>query len=146
MLGRMLWWRIKDLYAEFTDPRLYRLKGVPSFWAGWCAGWVRGTIWGVPLVSAAYLVAVSCTPAQAWQAVTGVASLVQAADQMHDMANEAAEQDTPEASHEILEEQLPEVLQAIDEALAELCAPEGLLEPEDKVCRHYRAYKADPED
>lgn len=86
----------------------------------------------------------SCGPATAGT-ITKIGHLLNAASALQALAEQAADQDgTPEAG-QLLGQELPKALEHLDVALGELCAPGGPLPDEHKVCRHYHAYKADPQ-
>lgn len=138
----MIQW-LRDWYLELTDPGLEGAwKRHPPFWRGCLAGWSRATIWGLPLLL--LVVSMSCASGAANGTLTKIGHLLRAATALQELAENAADQDGTPAADQILTEQLPLALEQLDKALAELCAPGGPLPPADKVCVHYRAYKADP--
>ena len=83
---------------------------------------------------------VACTPAQlaTTDRLLGAANLLQ---DMAQRASEAADKQDRASALEVA----PEVMAQLRVALVELCTSEPpILPPEHKVCRHFRAYEADP--
>lgn len=131
------WWR------ELGDTATWRARGFSPFWAGFCAGWVRFKVWVVPAELAVVLWALTgCTPAELAAAANTLSALTEATAKVHEISQAAAEADA-ERRRELLRRELPVALEKLDDVLAALCAADGQLPPDDKVCEHYRAYKAD---
>lgn len=86
------------------------------------------------------IVSWACTPAQlaTTDRLLGAANLLQ---NMAQRASEAADEQDRASALEVA----PEVMAQLRVALVELCTSEPpILPPEHKVCRHFRAYEADP--
>jgi len=133
----MLRW-FQDWWCELMNPETYRKPGrAGTAIAMWSVG-ILGLL-GAFLVLASLQ---SCSPG-ATAALTKVGHLLNAAQALHELAENVNDlQDTP-AAGELLEEQLPQALEKLDAALGELCAVGGPLPADHKACVHYRAYKAD---
>lgn len=124
----------RDWWFEAVDPATYRdiSRAAPTAFA-------LGSL--LALVLAGALAAQSCAGAGA--TVTRIGHLLRAASALHELAEDVADiEGTPEAG-ELLVEQLPQALEKLELALAELCADGGPLPRDHRVCVHFRAYQAD---
>lgn len=129
---------LQDWWCELTNPQTYRQRGrAGTAIAVWSVG-ILAMIGALVVVSMLQ----SCGPA-ATNALTKAGHLLNAAQALHELAQDVNDlQDSP-AAGELLEEQLPLALEKLDTALGELCAVGGPLPADHKACVHYRAYKAD---
>lgn len=132
-MGKWLdgWW------CELTTLQTYRQRGrAGTAIAVWCVG-ILG------LAAALVVVATLQSCAGATNALTKVGHLLNAAQALHELAQDVNDLDDSPAASELLEERLPLALEKLDTALGELCAVGGPLPADHKACVHYRAYKAD---
>jgi hypothetical protein len=132
------WWR------ALGDTATWRARGFSPFCAGFLASWVRFKLVMLPaeLALVAWAVA-ACSPSELALAANTLTALTEAAAEVHRISKAADEADE-QRRRELLRRELPVALEKLDGVLAELCDPQsGQLPPDDKVCEHYRAYKAD---
>lgn len=129
---------LRDWWCELTNPQTYREQGRAGTAIAVVSVGLLAMVGALVVMSTLH----ACSPATT-NALTKAGHLLNAAQALHELAQNVNDLQGSPAAGELLEEQLPKALEKLDTALGELCAVGGPLPADHKACVHYRAYKAD---